>query len=348
METKPKQDRLLRSLQILQLIFFATLILYVGRVFFIPLSFSLLISFILYPICSWLERKGVGRVFAIVLPVFVVILLLGGISYLLIAQLLEFSFEWEGIKGRLLLAVQDLSLFLAEKLGLSAEKQAVILQDLVDKTGNKAFSLLASTAASFSEGFVFLVMVPIFSTLFLLYRSKLANALYQLFPAESRTAVYDVLIETVHAYYGFIKGMATVYLIVGILNSIGLALIGVPHPVLFGCLAALLTFIPYVGIMIGALFPIMVAWVTYNSIWYPLAVIAVFAFVQLLEAYLIFPLSVGKRLKINTLTVFLMIVLGGMLWGAAGMILFIPLVSILKLIADKSPRLRYLSELLGE
>lgn len=142
--------------------------------------------------------------------------------------------------------------------------------------------------------------------------------------------------------------MLLVYLTVGILNSIGLAIIGVPHPVLFGFIASVLTFIPYIGIMTASLLPITVAWVTYNSIWYPVAVIGVFAFVQFLEAYLIFPLAVGKRLKLNTLVVFVVIILGGMLWGAAGMILFIPMVSILKLIADKSPKLHYLSDILGE
>jgi predicted PurR-regulated permease PerM len=126
------------------------------------------------------------------------------------------------------------------------------------------------------------------------------------------------------------------------------AIIGAPNPILFGFLASVLTFIPYVGIMIASLLPIAAVWVTYDSAWYAIAVIAWFAFVQILEAYLIFPYIVGKNLKINTLVIIIMIILGGMLWGAAGMILFIPLISILKLIADRSPKLQFISALLGE
>ena len=159
---------------------------------------------------------------------------------------------------------------------------------------------------------------------------------------------YKILKETILTYYNFAKGMLLVYLLVGILNSAGLAIIGVPHALLFGFTAAILTFIPYIGIMVGALLPVVVVWVTQNSIWYPIAVLFVFGIVQLLEAYLIFPLAVGKRLKINTLVVFIMIISGGMLWGAAGMILFIPMISIVKLVADNTPSLRYLSELLGD
>jgi predicted PurR-regulated permease PerM len=142
--------------------------------------------------------------------------------------------------------------------------------------------------------------------------------------------------------------MLLVYLIVGILNSIGLAIVGVPHPILFGFIASILTFIPYIGILISSLLPIAVSWITFNSIWYPLGVIIVFSIVQILEAYVIFPFAVGSRLKINTLAIIIMIVAGGILWGAAGMILFIPFTSIAKLIADRTENLKILSLLLGD
>lgn len=73
----------------------------------------------------------------------------------------------------------------------------------------------------------------------------------------------------------------------------------------------------------------------------------VFTFVQILEANIIFPFAVGNRLKINTLAVIVAIVTGGILWGAAGMILFIPFMSIVKLIADRTESLKMLSLLLG-
>lgn len=139
-----------------------------------------------------------------------------------------------------------------------------------------------------------------------------------------------------------------VYLIVGVLNSIGLAIIGIPHPFLFGFTASILTFIPYVGILISSLLPIAISWITFNSIWYPIGVVIVFSLVQILEAYIIFPFAVGSRLKINTLVIILVIILGGILWGAAGMILFIPFVSIAKLIAERTNGLKIVEVLLGE
>ena len=121
----------------------------------------------------------------------------------------------------------------------------------------------------------------------------------------------------------------------------------VPHPFLFGFIASILTFIPYVGIIISSLLPIAVSWITFNSIWYPMGVILVFSIVQILEAYIIFPFAVGNRLKINTLVIIVMIIAGGIVWGAAGMILFIPFISIVKLISDRTEGLKTLSMLLS-
>lgn len=160
--------------------------------------------------------------------------------------------------------------------------------------------------------------------------------------------IQEIITETIHEYYKFIKGMLLVYTIVGILNSIGLALIGIPYPILFGFTASLLTFIPYIGILVSSLLPITIAWITFNSFWYPIGVIIVFGVVQILEAYIIFPYAVGSRLKINTLAILVVILVGGILWGTVGMLLFIPFLSIIKLIADRTESLQSISFLLSD
>ena len=335
-------------LEILQFIVLLSLILYFGKTLFIPLSFSLLVGFILYPICKWMETKGINKGIAIVISILGVTLLAGAIIYLLFVQFSEFLEEWQSLRIKLSETINQLSVFISERFDISLKKQTEFINNTLNNSGSQAFSIVRNTAYSLSESVFFLLMIPVFSTLILFHRQMLSNALYELFSKEKKNTIHEILVETINAYYNFIKGMLVVYLIVGLLNSIGLLLIGVPHPFLFGFIASILTFIPYVGIMISSLLPIAISWITYNSIWYPLAVIAVFSIVQLLEAYLIFPFAVGNRLKINTLVIIIAIIVGGILWGAAGMILFIPFVSVMKLIADRTPSLKTLSVLLGD
>jgi len=245
-------------------------------------------------------------------------------------------------------SLNQISFFIAERFDLSSEKQILYIKNLINNSGIQAFSLLQTTLYSFSETIFNLILIPVYSFLILYNRHLLVHVLYHVFPSEGKESIHEILIETIRAYYNFIKGMLLVYLIVGFLNSIGLAIIGIPHPFLFGFIASILTFIPYVGIIISSLLPIAVSWITFNSIWYPLGVILVFSIVQILEAYIIFPFAVGARLKINTLVIIVMVIAGGLIWGASGMILFIPFVSIAKLIADRTKNLKTLSLLLGD
>ena len=80
-------------LEILQFIVLLSLILYFGKTLFIPLSFSLLVGFILYPICKWMETKGINKGIAIVISILGVTLLAGAIIYLLFVQFSEFLVE---------------------------------------------------------------------------------------------------------------------------------------------------------------------------------------------------------------------------------------------------------------
>jgi predicted PurR-regulated permease PerM len=336
------------ALEVFQYLFIALVILYFGKSLFIPLSFALLISFILYPVCKWMEQKGVNFNVAIGLSLIAVAFLFAILLFLLFSQILEFSNEWQTLETKLEETINQLSVFLTNQFGVNEEKQLNYIKNALNNSGSQIFTFLKNTVYSFSESLFYLLIVPIFSALILFYRQLLVQALYHIFPLDKKEMIREIITETIHEYYKFIKGMLVVYVIVGLLNSIGLAIIGIPYPFLFGFTASILTFIPYVGIMVSSLLPITVAWITFNSIWYPIGVIIVFSLVQVLEAYVIFPYAVGSRLKINTLAILVMVIAGGILWGAVGMILFIPFISILKLIADRTESLKSLSLLLSD
>jgi predicted PurR-regulated permease PerM len=341
-------NRKFTILEILQITVLVCILLYFGKTLFIPLSFSMLISFILYPICKWMEQKGLGKGISIFMAIFGVMLFFGAVIYLLFTQMVAFSNEWYIFREKLIETINQVSAMIFERFNVSPEKQRTFIKNVIGNSGTQAISLLKITVYSLSESVFYLLIIPVYSFLILYYRRLLVNVLYHVFHSEKKEAIREILVETIHAYYNFIKGMLVVYLIVGILNSIGLYIIGIPHPFLFGFIASILTFIPYVGIFISSLLPITVSWITFNSIWYPLGVIMVFSIVQILEAYVIFPYAVGSRLKINTLIIILVVIIGGILWGPAGMILFIPFISIAKLIADRTKNLKTLSLLLGD
>ena len=96
-------------------------ILYVGRLLFIPLSFSVLISFLLYPICRWMESKGVRRIWAVAFSILLFLIVIAAVTLLLVRQFILFSEDWNLLKSRLPEAAGELTRFLNDSLGISRE-----------------------------------------------------------------------------------------------------------------------------------------------------------------------------------------------------------------------------------
>ena len=324
-----------RAIQLLLIITLGVIVLDYGSTLFVPLAYAVFISFLLYPFSNWMETKGLGRTASVSLAVFAGVL---GILVFLGAMAIAFSAfaaEWPLIKQKLGELITQVSVQVSGFIGLTSEEFNLKIQEIFNSKTGEIFIAGQNMLISLSAGVVLLVLIPVYVYLILFYRHKLVEAFLLLVKPERRMAIREVLGLSIKTYFNFIKGMLVVYLIVGALNTIGLLLLGIPHPFFFGFLTAILTFIPYLGIIMAGSLPVVYAWMTYGTIWQPLGVVAVFAVVQYLEANVIFPWAVGRRLEMNTLATLIVIVAGGIIWGASGMILFVPFAAILKLIADR-------------
>lgn len=344
---KPTAIKKDTALTVLQYLVFGGAVLYLGRALLIPLAYAALVSFVLYPVCRWLESKGVNRIGAILFSMLIIILAGAAAVALMVQQFTTFLHEWPVIKAKLLETLHDVSVFVSDYYDVPADRQQEIVNTLADKSSSSVLSLLRNAMLLSASSVVMLILIPVFSSLILYYRHIIIEGLGRLIPSEPKASITNLLLLTIRAYYNFIKGMIIVYLIVGILNSVGLLLLGVPHAIFFGFVASILTFIPYLGIMVGSLLPMAMAWITFDSAWYPVGVVLIFMFVQYLEANVIFPFAVSNRLNINALATLVAILAGGIVWGVSGMILFVPFVAIIKLIGDYHPKMRKYTRLIG-
>lgn len=330
-------------LKCLQLSVLTAVILYFGKTLFIPLFFGLLIALVMHPICKWLERHGWGKVPAISACMGIVTVLLLALFGLLIWQVNVLAQEAPQVLNKAAATVQQLQIWLHEKMGFALGKEYNWAENFSSNIGGLAKSVFQATTGTLFMLFI----VPVFTALFMYHRKTFVQYLKLVTPATYRPQVDAVLQQVIHTYFNYIKGMVLVYLLVGILNSIGLWALGVENPILFGMLCAIMTIVPYVGIFVSALLPISVVWLQTGNIWYPIGVVAVFSVVQYLEANVIFPKVVGTQLHVSTMAMLVAIIAGGIIWGIAGMILFIPFVAILKIISDNLPHWKPLNLLLS-
>jgi len=264
---------------------------------------------------------------------------------LLVWQIQVFRQDIPKLTLKLRTDLPQIQRWLESTFGFAVATQGNWLQEAISpkNIGNALQGILATLL----DTFFYLFIVPVFSALFLYHRKTFVSFLKLVVGNRFPDQLQLILDQTIRTYANFIKGMVLVYLIVGALNSIGLLALGIKHALLFGMLTAVMTIIPCLGIIISSLIPISIAWLMKGSVWYPIGVIAVFTFVQYLEANIIFPRVVGTQLNVSTWATLIAIITGGILWGAAGMILFIPVLAIAKVVSDHVETLKPLNVLLS-
>jgi predicted PurR-regulated permease PerM len=323
-------------------------ILYLGRYVFIPLAYGLLVALVLHPMVSRMERRGVPRWAAIGIGLAGFGLLFGMLVSVLVHQLNMFLAALPALAHSAPARTGTLWVWIDKVLAeLGGTHHDEWWSPLVNALPGRIAPYLG-TALSALFGMLFnLFIIPVFSALLLYHRRTHVEMLTTLVDADWAPRLPALLHRVTGNFARFILGMAQVYLIVGALNCVGFLLLGVPNAILFGMLTAVATMIPYAGIIISSLLPISLAWTTSGSLWMPAGVISVLAVVQYLEANLIFPKVVGGKLGLNTMASLLAIFVGGLIWGVAGMILFLPFLSIVKLIAEEVPQWKPLCLLLG-
>lgn len=323
------------------------LVLFFGKTLFIPMSYGLFIAMVMYPVCKWMEAKGVPKGLAIGLAISIVVVLFFALVFLLYWQIGLFRRDLPELILKLKPTLVHFQEWLNSSFSITHIMQAEWLHNMVVNSSGSIGPLLQTTFNSTTGTLFSLFIIPIFAALFLYHRTTFVRFLYSFFGSGARRQIDAILAEIVHTYFHYVKGLILVYIIVGILNSIGLMALGIKHAILFGMLTAFMTIIPYVGIIISAAIPVTVAFISTNSIWYPIGVVLVFSFVQYLEANVIFPKVVGIQLNVSTWSTLVAIIAGGIIWGVSGMILFIPFVAILKIISAHVAELEPAYILLG-
>lgn len=329
-------------------VFALVAVLVLAKPILIPLSTALLMSFILFPLTKKLETWGISKILAAFLSILSVFLIIGGVILLFSTQVFKLSTEFAHFQDRILLAFADVTLYINNNVGFIQDLEKNELLDriknwLSESTGSMVSKSISGTTTFFA-GFVATI---IFTFLFLIYRKGLTIAFAGFAPKDKRERVIKMFKSVQQVGQKYLLGMSLLIIVIGLANSIGLLIIGIDNPFLFGFLGATLSIIPYVGTVLGAIIPVVYAFVSYDSAWVAIAVAVLFWFVQLVTDNFLSPKIVGGSLKINALTSILSLIIGAVVWGVAGMILFLPFAAMLKVVCEEYEGLKPIALLIG-
>ncbi len=309
----------------------------------IPFAIAGLVAILLNPLNAKLERK-LPRIIAIVVTMLIALVATAGILYFLSVQFTRLGENWPVIKVRftqLLLQIQN---WMASDFGVSVAKQVNVIKGALN--GNT--QLVSQTLGTVIGALGVALLIPIYVFLLLFYKPLLLDFLFQLFLEEHSLRLAEVLGETKNAIQSYMKGLMIETAIVAALNSSVLLLLGVPYAILIGVIGALLNLLPYIGGVIAIILPVLSATIKFDGFSTQLIIIAAYLVIQFIDNNILVPRIVSSKVQINALMSILSVLLGGMLWGLAGMFLAIPFIAVLKIIFDRSEGMKPWGRLLGD
>ena len=333
-----KSISIYRANALLLLLILLGIILHYGKTFLVPLFFSILLAMLMLPICNKLEKWGVGRIGSTLIGILIILLFIAMIIAIIAAQGVTLAEDWPKMQSKAMEFIKTAQTWISDTYGITAGEQQTYAQKGMDKmssSGGQALGSLMSAALGFLTSFVLIILYFFF---WMWKREKYKEFLLKLVQKENQAEVSRELDQITHVAAQYLIARLISMLFLAAFYMIGFSIVGLPNGLLVALVAVLPTIVPYVGAFIGGFFPLAMVLVGGSpEMLIPIAAILVVA--QVLDNNIIEPLVEGQSLDISPVFTIVAIVLGELVWGVAGMVLFIPMFAILKIICDHIPSL---------
>jgi predicted PurR-regulated permease PerM len=334
-----------------QYLLFAILVVvifYFGKPLLIPLMFASLFAMLMAPLCRRLEQWRSPRALSTLICVLIILVTMATIVSIVTAQFSVFSKDLPQIKEKANSFIVQSQKTIEEKLGLPPEKQKQIAKQQTKSAPGTGMNFIKKIIGGIVSVIGTLALILVFTFLMIYNKEHFEKFFVLLYKEEDEDRVRKLVAKIATVSQKYLTGRLFSILINASLYAIGLSLIGIKNAILLACVAAVMTLVPYVGTVLGGLFPVMMALATEESLQPAIWAAAVLFFIQTVDNYFIEPNVVGGEVNLSALTTIVVLIAGGLLWGPAGMILFLPLTAIAKIVCDHIEPLKPIGLLLGE
>ena len=364
---------------------FVVTILYVGRQLLIPLALAAMLTFLLAPLVGRIER-WIGRIAAVLIVVAMLFGVVGGAGWLLARQLIDLAAKLPdyqtnidnklhairlptgGALGRLSHGVSELQKQLPDSLeppanaaGSASETKATTaarsrnlpagqqpMPVRIVESQNRLPQILQNAATGLLGPLGTAALVSLLVIFMLLKREDLRGRMIRLVGQGRISATTRALDDAGSRVARYLTMQLLVNVSFGLCVAFGLYFIGVPNAALWGAFAALLRFVPYVGVWIAAAVPMLLSFAVSTSWLSPVLTLGLFIVLEVINANALEPWLYGSSTGVSSIALIIAAVFWTWLWGPIGLVLAIPLTVCLAVMGRHVPKLQFLSVLLSE
>ncbi|MER8922701.1 AI-2E family transporter [Mesorhizobium sp. M0802] len=342
---------LMRSLLIGIFLFMAIYALYFARAFFMPVILAFLLTLTLTPIVRFLRKRGIPEVVSATMLVVLSICVFGVAGYLLSGPVIDLLNNTSSIGQQLTDRLAQLRRPLERIMQIShqIEQMTETSQEPgIQKVAMAQSGVLSAAASNVLSAGTSLTIIFVLSLFLLASGTMFYEKIIQSFASLSEKkralrVVYDVEREISH----YLLTVTVINAGLGAVIGLGLWALGMPNPLVWGTMAALLNFLPYVGALITIVLVSVIAMISFDSISYALLAPGFVLLCDIVEGQFVTPMVVGRRLEINAVAIFIAIAFWSWLWGFVGALMAVPLLVVVKVFCDHFDGLSHVGNFLA-
>ncbi|MDQ1409472.1 MAG: hypothetical protein QOJ41_1207, partial [Acidobacteriaceae bacterium] len=294
------------------------------------------------PIVEFLERMRMPRTLASMITVLLLIGVLGAVGYGLFSRASDFAANWPKYSGTLRNAVNSVETKLngIERQVSETSSQQKGPSKTVAGAENALRAAVVHIIGSLSGLVLEVTFVPFLVFFMLAEKQEVWHSTLQLFPVSRRTSVKETLEDLRDVLRDYLVGMSLMTLIVMAASSLFFWAMGLDYPILTGIVSGLLNMVPYFGAVLSWLPPFLIALAKLHSAGSYALIAGVLMAIHMLANNLLAPALVGKKVRLNALSITIALLFWGFIWGGMGLLLAIPLTAALRVICDHTQSLK--------
>lgn len=362
---RPESHRTLTAFAGVAIAFFVAFALYWGRVILIPVALAVFFSFVLTPLVTFLERRRLGRVPSVILVMTATVLVCGAVGLVVGRQVVQLTRTLPDHADRIRDKLQTVKGWVSANEGSRfaelvgdvydtfsgptkavpgiGQPQAVVV-DTSPSWVTQAQTVLSPAVEALGQAaFTFILVV-----FMLMRREDLRNRVIRLLGTGRVTTTTKAVDETSQRISRYLLAQFCLNASFGLVITAGLLVMRVPYAPLWGFVAFLMRYVPYIGTWIGVIPPALLTFAISDGWWLTVGVLALFLGLEALCNNIFEPLLYGKRLGLSEVAQLVATAFWAFLWGPVGMVLAWPLTTCLLVMGKYVPHWRFLSVLLGD
>ncbi|HEV2488711.1 MAG TPA: AI-2E family transporter [Candidatus Acidoferrales bacterium] len=298
----------------------------------VTLLLAILLAYFLDPVVNWLEVFRLPRALGSLVA------LLAALGFALVDRVDEFGANWPQYRAPLR-AVTDavekrLSLLETRVNEITPAATAKEPRVVTITEAHPVRDALLRSVGSLYTAVIAVTFVPFLVFFMLAAKRRIWHATMELFPSQARTRVKIALAEVSSTLRSYVVGTALVGLILVLASWAFFWAIGLDFPFLTALASGLINLVPYIGMVIAWVPPVVIGLKHFHTIGPFLGICGMLSFFHLMAANFLLPALVGRRVHLNAVAVTVALLFWGWLWGAAGLLLAIPITGTIKVVCD--------------